>query len=50
MLEEQTENDKLKEILAEVRQDIEAGLSLSDSLERHPDTFNQLYIAMVPHR
>jgi type IV pilus assembly protein PilC len=47
VLEEQTENDKLKEILAEVRQDIEAGISMSDSLEKHPDTFNDLYIAMT---
>ena len=47
VLEEQTENEKLKEILAEVRQDIEAGISMSDALEKHPDTFNDLYIAMT---
>src|SRR5437867_7543262 len=47
VLEDQTENEKLKEILAQVRQDIEAGISLSDALEKHPDTFNQLYIAMT---
>ena len=47
VLEEQTENEKLKGILAEVRQDIEAGISMSDALERHPDTFNELYIAMT---
>jgi type IV pilus assembly protein PilC len=47
VLEEQTENEKLKQILAEVRQDIEAGISMSDALERHPDTFNDLYIAMT---
>ena len=47
VLEDQTENEKLKEILAEVRQDIEAGISMSDSLEKHPDTFNELYIAMT---
>ena len=47
VLEEQTENEKLKAILAEVRQDIEAGISMSDALERHPDTFNDLYIAMT---
>jgi type IV pilus assembly protein PilC len=47
VLEEQTENEKLKVILAEVRQDIEAGISMSDALERHPDTFNELYIAMT---
>jgi type IV pilus assembly protein PilC len=47
VLEEQTENEKLKEILAEVRQDIEAGISMSDSLEKHPDTFDDLYVAMT---
>ena len=47
VLEEQTENEKLKEILAEVRQDIEAGISMSDALEKHPDTFDDLYIAMT---
>jgi type IV pilus assembly protein PilC len=47
VLEDQTENEKLKEILAEVRQDIEAGISMSDSLEKHPDTFNDLYVAMT---
>jgi type IV pilus assembly protein PilC len=47
VLEEQTENEKLKEILAEVRQDVEAGISMSDALEKHPDTFNELYVAMT---
>jgi type IV pilus assembly protein PilC len=47
VIEEQTENDKLAEIWADVRKDIEAGISLSDALGRHPDTFNQLYTAMV---
>src|SRR5256714_5931715 len=47
VLEDQTENEKLKGILAQVRQDVEAGISLSDALEKYPDVFNQLYIAMV---
>jgi type IV pilus assembly protein PilC len=47
VIEEQTENDKLKEIFIEVRKDVEAGISLSDSLAKHPDTFNDLYVAMV---
>jgi type IV pilus assembly protein PilC len=47
VLEDQTENEKLKEILGHVRQDVEAGISLSDALERFPDVFNQLYVAMV---
>jgi len=47
VIEEQTESDKLREIWVEVRKDVEAGLSLSDSLAKHPDTFNDLYVAMV---
>jgi type IV pilus assembly protein PilC len=30
-----------------VRKDVEAGVSLSDALRRHPDAFNELYVAMV---
>jgi len=47
VLEEQTENDKLKEAWIEVRKDVEAGLAFSEALARHPDIFNDLYIAMV---
>ena len=47
VLEEQTQNKKLKETLTAVRKDVEAGLSLSDSLERHPKVFSPLYVAMV---
>jgi type IV pilus assembly protein PilC len=47
VIEEQTENDKLREIWIAVRQDVEAGLALSDALAKHPDVFNELYVAMV---
>jgi type IV pilus assembly protein PilC len=47
VLEDQAENDKLKETFSQVRKDIEAGISLSDAFGRHPDIFNDLYIAMV---
>jgi type IV pilus assembly protein PilC len=47
VLEEQQDNKKLKEAFASVRKDVEAGLALSDALARHPDIFNELYIAMV---
>ena len=46
-LEDQTENEKLKEILGQVRQDIEAGISLSDALEKHPKVFDRLYVSMT---
>ena len=47
VLEAQTENKKLAEELVLVRKDIEAGLPLSDALERHPKTFSPLYVAMT---
>jgi type IV pilus assembly protein PilC len=47
VLEEQTENKILAETLVQVRKDVEAGLSLSDSFARHPKIFNPLYIAMA---
>src|SRR5271155_4521228 len=47
VLEEQTENKLLKETIVAVRKDVEAGLSLSDSMERHPKVFNQLFVAMT---
>ncbi len=47
VLEEQTKSDKLREALQQVRKDVEAGISLSDALRKHPDIFNDLYVAMV---
>jgi type IV pilus assembly protein PilC len=47
VIEEQTENEKLRDIWIEVRKDVEAGVSLSEALSRHPDAFNELYVAMV---
>jgi type IV pilus assembly protein PilC len=47
VIEEQTEADKLREVWIDVRKDVEAGLALSDALKKHPDVFNELYVAMV---
>jgi type IV pilus assembly protein PilC len=47
VLEEQTENKILKETIVAVRKDVEAGLSLSDAMERHPKVFDPLFIAMT---
>src|SRR3954447_7880787 len=47
VLEEQTQSEKLAETLAQVRKDVEAGISLSDALRKQPDVFNDLYVAMV---
>ncbi|CAB4924406.1 unannotated protein [freshwater metagenome] len=47
VLELQTENDKFKEVLAQVRTDVEGGASLSEAMEQHPRVFNRLFVALV---
>ncbi|MCW3068155.1 MAG: type secretion system family protein [Solirubrobacterales bacterium] len=47
VLEEQTESPYLKETIVAVRKDVEAGLSLSDSMAKHPKVFNPLFVAMT---
>lgn len=47
VLEEQTDVPRLKRIIVEVRGDVEAGLSLSQSLAKHPAAFNDLFVSMV---
>ncbi|HXB16267.1 MAG TPA: type II secretion system F family protein [Solirubrobacteraceae bacterium] len=47
VLEEQTESKFLKETIVAVRKDVEAGLSLSDAMSRHPKVFSPLFVAMT---
>ena len=47
VLEAQTESKPLAEVIVKVRKDVEAGLPLSDALERHPKTFSPLFVAMT---
>ena len=47
ILGEQTSNQKLRRVILEVRQDVEAGLALSEALEKHPKVFDRLYVEMV---
>jgi type IV pilus assembly protein PilC len=47
VLEAQTENEKLADVIVTVRKDVEAGLPLSDALERHPKVFSRLFVAMT---
>src|ERR687898_31454 len=47
VLSEQTENPKLKDVVVAVRKDVESGLSLSESLEKHPKVFSRLYTEMI---
>jgi type IV pilus assembly protein PilC len=47
VLSEQTGNQKLKEVVVQVRKDVEAGLALSEALDKHPKVFSRLYVEMV---
>jgi len=47
VLSEQTGNPKLKEVIVAVRKDVEAGLALSEALDKHPKVFSRLYVEMV---
>jgi type IV pilus assembly protein PilC len=47
VLEDQTENPRLKKLIRLVRDDVEAGGTLSDSMAKHPAAFDRLYVAMV---
>jgi type IV pilus assembly protein PilC len=47
VLEEQIENKMLRETIGAVREDIEAGISFSEALSKHPKIFSPLYVAMV---
>ncbi|MBW8058821.1 MAG: type II secretion system F family protein [Solirubrobacterales bacterium] len=46
-LEEQTQDERIKEAIAGVRADVEAGSTLEQAMERHPEVFDRLYRAMV---
>src|SRR3954447_15111563 len=46
-LEEQTQDDAIREAVAGVRADVEAGSTLEQAMERHPKVFDRLFRAMV---
>jgi type IV pilus assembly protein PilC len=47
LLGQEAESDLLKKYLAEVSEDIQGGMSLSNALGRHPDVFSDFYVNMV---
>ena len=46
-LYEQTSKSVLKEVIAEVTQDVQSGFSLSQALGRHPGVFSEFYVNMI---
>ncbi len=47
IIEAQTQNQKLQDVLQTVTKEVEAGLPFSDALEKHPKIFSPLYVSMV---
>ena len=47
ILEEQTDDQKLAAVVAELRGDVEGGLLLSEAMARHPRVFSRLFVSMV---
>jgi type IV pilus assembly protein PilC len=46
-LEEQTQDEMIKEATAGIRADIEAGSTLEQAMSRHPQVFDRLFRAMI---
>jgi type IV pilus assembly protein PilC len=46
-LEEQTQDEMIREAVASLRADVEAGSTLEQAMERHPKVFDRLFRAMV---
>ncbi len=46
-IEKHAEDKALKKILSAVVKDVEGGMQLADSLKKHPETFNDIYVNMV---
>jgi type IV pilus assembly protein PilC len=44
---DQTENAKFRQILMEIKQDVESGKQFSEALQKHPKLFGPLYVNMV---
>lgn len=46
-LEDQTQDEKIKDAIGGLRNDVEAGSSVADAMERRPGVFDPLYRSMV---
>jgi type IV pilus assembly protein PilC len=46
-LEDQTEDERLRDAITGIREDVEAGSALADAMERRPSIFDPMFRAMV---
>ncbi len=47
ILQKQTRNTKMKEVIGEVKRDVAGGMSLTEALQKHPRIFSPLYVNMI---
>jgi type IV pilus assembly protein PilC len=47
ILEQQSDDEALRKVIDDVREQVETGALLSEAMARHPDVFSRLYVAMV---
>lgn len=47
ILQKQTRNPKMGEVVGEVKRDVAGGMSLTEALQRHPRIFSGLYVNMI---
>jgi type IV pilus assembly protein PilC len=47
ILTKQTVNPSLRLIIADIKNDVEAGMTLSEAMKKHPKVFNDLYVNLV---
>lgn len=47
ILSEQTENKYFEKIIAEVKSDVSAGVTISEAMQKHPNIFSNLFVSMV---
>jgi type IV pilus assembly protein PilC len=47
ILQRQADKESMREALGKIRNEVETGLQLSDSLAKHPSIFNRLYVYLV---
>ncbi|MCC6547046.1 type II secretion system F family protein [Candidatus Sumerlaeota bacterium] len=47
ILQRQTTNEKLKQVIVDVLDDVQEGATFAEALKKHPRVFSKLYVAMV---
>jgi type IV pilus assembly protein PilC len=47
ILQKQTRNPKMKDVIGEIKRDVGGGMSLTEALQKHPRIFSPLYVNMI---